>query len=141
MTQQNNQRMAANANFDWQILTLTGRIDSFNQNSAQSEIRQSLQSGAQALAIDLGLVDFLSVTMIRFLVEQAQDLKRRGGQMALLRPSERIVKHFKVYGMIEPFLVIKNFEISQENGLAKPKQGTPAFWPQPVHGVKSRFLF
>jgi anti-anti-sigma regulatory factor len=99
---------------EWQIFAFTGRVDCFNQGHTQNKLRKLLNEGHNFIAIDLGQAQFVNLPMIQFLVLFAHEVKDAGGQIALLRPTEKLIKHFKVYGTLEAFLVVKNFEIFQK---------------------------
>lgn len=107
---------------DWRIIGLSNRVDYFNQNQIQKAIRAHMDKGHYYIAIDLGLTQFLSVPMIQFLTEEGQKLEKMGGKMALLRPSERLLRHLVAYGKVESFLIVRNFEMLQILGTSQSSE-------------------
>lgn len=83
-------------NQGWVVVSLSGRIDSFNYDDITSKIQTLVRMGKKYLAIDLKEVNYLGLPSLRFLYQMAEKLENAQGQLALLSPSEKLLKSIEI---------------------------------------------
>jgi len=94
----------------WHIFTLVERIDSFNQASIMQEIQDLCDQGCKTLAIDMSDARFISFPLIRFLWDMATEMKKLGGELALLSPSEKLKRQFSIYASLDDVRIYRSLE-------------------------------
>lgn len=91
----------------WRIISVKTRVDSFNQSALMEEIRELAAQGCNKMALDLKGNRFMSLPAIKFCVEVAEELGRRGGQFALVSCPEKTKRHFEIYGSLDRIKVFR----------------------------------
>jgi len=91
----------------WRIIAVKTRVDSFNQHALMEEMRGLVAQGCNNMALDLKGNRFMSLPAIKFCVEVAEELGRRGGQFALISCPEKTKRHFEIYGSLERIKVVR----------------------------------
>ena len=82
----------------WVIVYLNGRIDSYNYEIIAEKLDLLIKVGKKKLAVHLGEVNFLSLTIVRFLVSLAHRLHQNEGRLSLLKTSSKISHQFDIFG-------------------------------------------
>jgi anti-anti-sigma factor len=93
---------------DWVIVAISGRIDSFNQDTFCGQVKTLVSQGRRRVAIDLSHAKFLSLPSIKWLCSLALELKEQGGQVALLSASEKLKRQIEIYASLEPMQVVRS---------------------------------
>lgn len=108
---------------DWSIMTIAGRIDSFNFEHFCGQLQKLADSGKKKIALDLSHVRFLSLPSIKFLTKLATNLEAGGGNFALLAASEKLKRQIDIYATLKTMQVLRTVAelIEWDNG-PKPKK-------------------
>lgn len=93
---------------DWVIVAISGRIDSFNQDTFCGQVKGLVAEGKRHVALDLSKAKFLSLPSIKWLCSLAIELKEQGGQVALLAASEKLKRQIEIYASLEPIQVVRS---------------------------------
>jgi anti-anti-sigma factor len=93
---------------NWVTVPVLSRVDAFSQISLQESIAELRNKSHRHFVLDFRTSRFISVQSIRYCVEIARTLHAEGGRLVLLGCSERIKKHFEVYGSLVHIQVVRN---------------------------------
>jgi anti-anti-sigma regulatory factor len=91
---------------DWVFIPAPSRLDSFNFESTKKDFEQ-IAAMANKIAIDVSTAHFISIPMIKFMHALAQDLAQKGGQVALVGPTEKLKRQIHIFASLEPFTLYK----------------------------------
>jgi len=72
------------------VLTIHGRIDTYNVHLLQQQLEHVLLSKSSALVIDLGGVDFMDSSGLAVLVQSMKKCRERGGDLRLSNPQRAV---------------------------------------------------
>ena len=86
---------------DWLVISVENRIDSFNYSDITSAVDKAIHNGQMHLALNLARAQFLSLPSIKFFSEKASELEKRGGQLALCAPSEKIKRQIQIFASVK----------------------------------------
>ena len=92
---------------DWSIVTISGRVDSFNYESFCKQLKALVHAGKNKLALDLSRVKFLSLPSIKYLTTLASELEKNGGNFALLAASEKLKRQIDIYATLKTMQVVR----------------------------------
>jgi anti-sigma B factor antagonist len=81
------------------IMTVAGRIDSSNATELDEALKDLLGNGRYNIVLDLAGVEYMSSAGLRALVSAVRECKRRGGDLRLTTPSERVSEVLKLAGL------------------------------------------
>ena len=95
---------------DWVIISIAGRIDSFNFGEFKSLFHKLIQAGQKRLVVDLAQAKFLGLPTIKFLNEIALQLQETGGHLALLSASEKLKRQIHIYASLNPMRLVRSRE-------------------------------
>jgi anti-anti-sigma regulatory factor len=85
---------------DWQVVQVKSRVDSSNQTALIDEVRGLREQGVTKIALNLGSNRFLSLPVIRYIVDAARELHHEGGIVALISCPQKTRRHFEIYGSL-----------------------------------------
>lgn len=88
-------------------MDLNGRVDSFNYEVIKDKVSTLVKMGKKQLAFNLEGVQFIAVPNLRYLIQVAQQLKDKGGQMAVVGCSSEILKHIQEVNGLEDMQALK----------------------------------
>jgi anti-sigma B factor antagonist len=72
------------------LITVSGRVDSSTSSELEEALEESINSGTHNLVLDLSGVDYLSSAGLRALVSALRTCKKKGGDVLIAAPSERV---------------------------------------------------
>lgn len=87
----------------WKVLEVIGRLDAF----ADKRVMASLKTGTQGhlwVALDFQKCEFISIWAIKSLAEWSDELKKQGGRLLFVAPSDAVQRQIKVFS-VTSFLV------------------------------------
>ena len=87
------------------LVTVAGRIDSSNASELDEALKELLGKGRYNIVMDLAGVEYMSSAGLRTLVGTVRECKRRGGDLRLTTPSERVSEVLKLAGLDSVFKV------------------------------------
>ncbi len=90
---------ASEADPDFTVLSLSGRLDIEAVQVATPTVRSALEQSAAGMVVDLREVDFISSSGFRMLLAVYQEAQRAGKALALAHPQPAVYKIFKVAGL------------------------------------------
>ncbi len=93
---------------DWVVVAISGRIDSFNQDSFCGQLTKLVAEGKRRVAIDLSRAKFLSLPSIKWLTSLAFELKKKGGDLALVAASEKLKRQIDIYATLDPIQILRS---------------------------------
>jgi anti-anti-sigma factor len=79
-------------------ISLVGYIDTYNAGKFAAEIRKIIALGVSKLLFELSNVSYISSYGIGFLIEFTNQLKKKGGDLALLNPHKNVEEVFAILG-------------------------------------------
>lgn len=80
----------------WTGLKISGRVDSFKDRELIQAI-EHLSRSTSRVALDLSEAEFLSLQTLIFLSRLRQELGRKGGELALLRPNHSVRRQIEIF--------------------------------------------
>lgn len=95
---------------NWTIMSVAGRLDSFNFEPFSRQLRGLIIAGHTQIALDLSETRFLSLPCIKYLTQLAQDLEMKGGYFALLAASEKLKRQIDIYATLNPMKVVRSVQ-------------------------------
>jgi anti-sigma B factor antagonist len=90
------------------LVNVSGRVDSSNAPQLDSRLKELVNDGRYSLVLNLSAVDYMSSAGLRSLVSALRDCKKRGGDVRLAQPSERVAEVLSLAGLDSVFQVYEN---------------------------------
>lgn len=81
------------------LITISGRVDSSNSSELDDALQTRLDEGRTNLVLDLSDVHYISSSGLRSLVAALRASKKKGGDVRLARPSERVQEVLGLAGL------------------------------------------
>lgn len=91
----------------WTGLKISGRVDAFNDRQLIQTLEQTVEKSSR-VAIDLSEADFLSLQVLKYFADTSRDLGRKGGELALVRPSHSLRRQIEIFFAPKAFNVYQN---------------------------------
>lgn len=91
-----------------ELLTVTGRVDSSNAHELDAAIKAPMENGRYNLVIEMQGVTYMSSAGLRALVAALRDCKKRGGDVRLSNPSERVMDVLNLAGLNSLFEIFED---------------------------------
>lgn len=88
----------------WTAAALSGRVDAFADRKVIQQLEELIGS-SKRVVLDLSKTDFLSFQMMKYLAQLNQNLGRKGGELALLRPNHSILRQIEIFVGLKVFSV------------------------------------
>ena len=85
------------------VITANGRVDSSSAHLLDDALKASIGEGHSNLILDLSAVSYLSSAGLRAMVSALRECKKRGGQIAVAAPSQRVVEVLDLAGLTPLF--------------------------------------
>lgn len=83
-----------------QLIEVIGRIDSDNADALQDIASKALtQKKRTHLVLDFHAVDYINSAGLRTLVQLYKHLKRQGGLLTIVNPSDNVIRLFDLVGL------------------------------------------
>ena len=90
------------------IIELSGFLDAHTVNSFENRLREILQAGETRVVIDLQGLNYISSAGIGALMALTQHLRKKNGDLVLLRPNDKVFKILDLLGFTKIFNVARN---------------------------------
>lgn len=81
------------------LITVSGRVDSSNASQLEDALAGVLDEGQKNLVLELSGLDYLSSAGLRYLVSTLKDCRKRGGDLRIASPSERVDEVLRMAGL------------------------------------------
>lgn len=82
------------------VVSPSGEVDMVTSPQLARRLLALLEEGKTRLVVDLSLVTFMDSTGIGVLLDALRRLSSRSGRLALVCPTERIMRPFEVTGLV-----------------------------------------
>jgi len=92
---------------EYNVIELSGFLDAHTVNSFDHRVEEILQEGATKIVIDLKGLNYISSAGIGALMALTQRLRKKNGDMVLLRPNDKVFKILDLLGFTRIFNVAK----------------------------------
>ena len=92
------------------ILKFVGEFDTFNLPGFSERIDKMIDQGDIYLILDLHLLKFINSAALGYLIKTTKNVKGKGGEMVLARPSKFIKKTLVTLGLDDVFTIFANVE-------------------------------
>ncbi|MGE0631038.1 MAG: STAS domain-containing protein [Pseudobdellovibrionaceae bacterium] len=99
---------------NWQVVSIEGRIDSFNYQIITQKILDCVSGENRFLAVDLSYTEFMNLPTLRFMTSTAELLAARGGELALIAPSDVLMRHLEIFAAPHQVRVYKSLPALEE---------------------------
>lgn len=90
------------------LLTVNGRIDSSNATEFETSLRDVFDRGSSSMVLNLANVSYMSSAGLRTLVSTLKESKKRGGDVRLSSPSERVNEVLTLAGLDTLFQIYED---------------------------------
>lgn len=90
------------------LVTVSGRIDSSNASEFEGSLKELTGNGRTNLVLNLNGVTYMSSAGLRTLVSTLKECKKRGGDVRLAAPSERVGEVLSLAGLDALFKVYED---------------------------------
>jgi len=87
------------------IVEISGYLDAHTVVSFEEQMTQLIDAGAKRIIIDLEQLSYISSAGIGSLIGMVQRVRRTGGDVILLRPSQKVHKILDLLGFAEIFKI------------------------------------
>jgi anti-anti-sigma factor len=77
-------------------VTLSGRLDSSTYSQLENQLKLLMGGSAQAIALDMSLLEYISSMGLRVIFKGMKDMKARGGMLMLANMQPQIKKVFEI---------------------------------------------
>jgi anti-anti-sigma factor len=104
----------------WTGLKISGRIDAFIDKQLIQSIEEAI-GNSNRVALDLSETEFLSLQMLKFFTHLNQVLGRKGGELALVRPSHNVRRQIEIFIGMKVFAVYQSKEDLQTGFHVQPR--------------------
>lgn len=81
------------------LITVSGRVDSSTAHELEEVLEASMGAGRHNLVLEMSDVDYLSSAGLRTLVSALRACKKRGGDVRIANPSERVSEVMSLAGL------------------------------------------
>lgn len=81
------------------LMTVAGRIDSSNAHELDAALTGAIEDGRYNLAVNLSGVSYMSSAGLRALVSALRECRKKGGDMRISAPSERVSEVLNLAGL------------------------------------------
>ncbi len=81
------------------LITVSGRVDSNTAQEMEDALEDRIAEGRHNLVLDLSDVSYLSSAGLRALVTALRNCKRKGGDVRIAAPSERVSEVMSLAGL------------------------------------------
>lgn len=82
-----------------QLVEVIGRIDTDNAHTVEQIVQSALEAGRSVILLDVHSVDYINSAGLRTLVQLFKQIKRRGGQLVLINPSDNVQRLLELVGL------------------------------------------
>lgn len=100
--------VAVSAYNSWQLLKIEGRVDSFNYSLVTQKIVEMVGRDVRFIAVDLNSTEFLNLPTLRFMSSTAELLSARGGELAIISPSDAMMRHLEIFAAPHQIRIYKS---------------------------------
>jgi anti-sigma B factor antagonist len=87
------------------VITISGRVDSSNAAEFDAALKNALAEGHHNLVIELSGVNYMSSAGLRAIVAAHRESRKKGGDVCLAAPSERVAEVLSLAGLHSVFTV------------------------------------
>lgn len=87
------------------VITVDGRIDSNSAPEFDSKLKEVTGNGRYNLVLDLSSVNYMSSAGLRAIVAALRETKKRGGDVRIASPSDRVAEVLSLAGLDSLFKV------------------------------------
>ena len=81
------------------VVTVSGRVDSNTSPDLEAALEERMAEGRYNLVVDLSDVNYLSSAGLRTLVSALRTCKKKGGDVRIASPSERVFEVMALAGL------------------------------------------
>lgn len=81
------------------LITVSGRVDSGTAPELEETLEERIGEGRYNLVLDLSDVNYLSSAGLRTLVSALRNCKKKGGDVRIATPSERVTEVMSLAGL------------------------------------------
>lgn len=81
------------------LVTVSGRVDSSTSPDLEAALEERMAEGRYNLVVDLSEVSYLSSAGLRTLVSALRNCKKKGGDVRIASPSERVSEVMSLAGL------------------------------------------
>jgi anti-sigma B factor antagonist len=89
----------------WQILEVTGRVDSLTAPQLDAAFKQLIDDGSRWLGIDLSGVEYLSSAGLRVLLATLKAVRAMAGDLQLYSPRDNVRSVLEISGFSDLFTI------------------------------------
>lgn len=97
----------------WEYNEAAKRIDSFSFNNFQFYIDNLIKNGQKWIAIDFTDTQFLSLVGIKYISQTTDQLRKMGGELALISVSEKLKKQISIYSELDKLFIIDKVSVTE----------------------------
>ena len=93
----------------WIVLSIRGRLDSFNYEHLSHKLDLIQKVGKKKLALDLKGVSFLNIAAARLIASVGRGLRKNSGEVVIISPKPEHEKHIQLFSGKNPFKIYPDF--------------------------------
>ena len=86
-------------------VSVSGYLDAHTVLSFEQRMEEQLQSGYSKIILDIGDLSYISSAGIGAMMGLAQKLRGKGGDLVLVKPSEKVFKILELLGFTKIFRI------------------------------------
>lgn len=83
----------------WQIVAVAGRVDAQTSSQFDSECRCLATEDLKYVALDCSHLEYLSSAGLRVILVLSKELKKKGGELALVNPNDYVKMVLQIAGL------------------------------------------
>lgn len=100
---------------NWFGVKVSGRLDAFNDRRIADQLKQMMM-GKNQIVLDLEACDFMSLQMLRFISDANKEIRKKGGELALVSLNHNIRRQIEIFLGTRSFTIYQNLR-DLNNGL------------------------
>lgn len=82
-----------------QLFEISGRVDSSNADELGGALDRAVDDGKNNIVLDLGGVEYMSSAGLREMVRVLKTVKKKGGDLRIANPSDRVKEVLELAGL------------------------------------------
>jgi anti-anti-sigma factor len=92
------------------VIAVSGRVDSSNANELDTTLQQLLDDDLHQLVMELSGIDYMSSAGLRAIISALREAKKKGGDVRIAAPSERVSEVFTLAGLNPLFQIFDDVD-------------------------------
>ncbi len=95
---------------DVQVLSISNLLNETDNRAILSDVQSRIEQGFKKMVIDLSQLNFMNSVGLNFLILMLSKSKDSGGELAVVNPSEQVIKLLEITKLRSQFRLLPSLE-------------------------------